>query len=51
MQTLDEFRKLSKGELDAYTAMFLNFERKGTSLLGISNNPPINQYISRSIIA
>jgi hypothetical protein len=51
MNTLDEFRKLPQGELDAYLAMFLNFERKGTSYLGITNQPVINKYISRSIIA
>jgi hypothetical protein len=51
MSTLDEFRKLSPGELDAYTAMFLNFERKGTSYLGISNQPVLNKYVSRTIIA
>lgn len=51
METLKEFQKLPKGELDAYTAMFLNFERKGTSYLGISNQPQTNKYIQRSIRA
>jgi hypothetical protein len=49
METLKEFQRLPKGELDAYTAMFLNFERKGTSYLGITNQPQINKYIQRSI--
>ena len=49
METLKEFQKLPNGELDAYTAMFLNFERKGTSYLGISNQPQLNKYIQRSI--
>jgi hypothetical protein len=49
METLKEFQKLPKGELDAYTAMFLNFERKGTSYLGLSNQPQVNKYIQRSI--
>jgi hypothetical protein len=49
MSTLDEFKKLPNGELDAYTAMFLNFERVGTSYLGITNLPQINKYISRCI--
>lgn len=49
MDTLKEFQKLPKGELDAYTALFLNFERKGTSYLGISNQPQVNKYIQRTI--
>jgi hypothetical protein len=49
METLKEFQRLPKGELDAYTAMFLNFERKGTSYLGLSNQPQVNKYIQRSI--
>ena len=51
METLKEFQRLPDGELDAYTAMFLNFERKGTSYLGISNQPQINKYVQRSIRA
>jgi len=51
METLKEFQRLPKGELDAYTAMFLNFERKGTSYLGITNQPQINKYIQRAIQA
>jgi hypothetical protein len=51
METLKEFQRLPKGELDAYTAMFLNFERKGTSYLGISNQPQVNKYIQRTIRA
>ncbi len=51
MATLKEFQQLPKGELDAYTAMFLNFERKGTSYLGISNQPEINKYVQRAIRA
>jgi len=51
MATLDEFKKLPKNELDAYTVLFLNFERKGTSYLGITNVPTINKYIQRTIRA
>jgi hypothetical protein len=51
MITLKEFQKLSPGELDAYTAMFLNFERVGTSYLGINNSPQLNKYIQRTIIS
>jgi len=50
MDTLKEFQKLSPSELDAYTAMFLNFERKGTSYLGITSTPVINKYVLRSIL-
>lgn len=49
METLKEFQRLPEGELDAYTALFLNFERKGTSYLGIKNQPLQNKYIQRSI--
>lgn len=50
METLKEFIKLSPGELDAYTAMFLNFERVGTSYLGVTNQPTYNKYIQRAIL-
>jgi hypothetical protein len=48
---LDEFRKLQPNELNAYLTMFLNLNRVGTSLLGLSNSPQINKYIKRSILA
>lgn len=51
METLKEFQKLPRGELDAYTAMFLNLDRVGTSFLGISNSPVINKYVNRTILA
>lgn len=50
MQTLQEFQKLPQGQLDAYTALFLNFERVGTSYLGVSNRPTLNKYIQRAIL-
>lgn len=50
MQLIDEFRQLSPGELNAYLTMFLNINRVGTSLLGISNQPQTNKYISRAIL-
>ena len=49
MATLDEFKKIPKGELDTYTALFLNFERKGTSYLGVVNSPAINKYVQLTI--
>jgi hypothetical protein len=51
MATLGEFQKLSPGELDAYTAMFLNIDRIGTSFLGVTNQPVINKYVTRTILA
>jgi hypothetical protein len=50
MQTLQEFTKLPKGELNAYLVMFLNMQRKGTSYLGITNQPITNKYVNRSIL-
>ena len=50
MSSLDEFKKLEPGQLDAYTAMFLNFERIGTSYLGVNNTPAMNDYIKRTIV-
>jgi hypothetical protein len=51
MDTLREFQKLPPGELDAYTAVFLNLDRIGTSFLGITNQPVVNNYITRTILA
>lgn len=50
MSTLQEFKKMSPGELNDYTTMFLNFERIGTSYLGVSNTPRVNKYIERTIL-
>lgn len=38
-------------ELDAYLTMFLNLNRVGTSLLGLSNSPQVSPYIQRAIRA
>ena len=51
MVTLREFTKLPKGELNSYLVMFLNMQRKGTSYLGITNQPSVNKYVNRSIIS
>lgn len=51
MALLDEFRKIPPGEMNAYIATVLNVNRKGTSYLGISNNPQPSQYITRAILA
>lgn len=50
MSALDEFKKIPIGELNAYTALFLNFERVGTSFLGLKNRPLQNKYITRAIL-
>ena len=50
MSLLDEFRKLRSHELNAYLAMLLNLYRVSTSLLGISNSPPVSKYVSRAIL-
>lgn len=49
MQTLEEFSKLSPGQLTSYTTMFLNLSRKGTSYLGINNNPTAPKYVTHMI--
>lgn len=50
MSVLDEFKKVPLGDLNAYTALFLNFERIGTSFLGLKNRPMQNKYITRAIL-
>lgn len=50
MSVLEEFVKLPKGQIDSYLAMFLNLNRKGTSFLGINNQPITSKYVSRSIL-
>lgn len=49
MDVLAQFKKMSKGELSAYLCMFLNYNRVGTSLLGINNTPIKNKYVYRNI--
>ena len=49
MVTLDNFKRLPPGNLDEYTAAFLNLERVGTSFIGIRVSPVINKYVQRLI--
>jgi len=49
MVTLDNFKRLPPGNLDEYTAAFLNLERVGTSFIGIRVAPVINKYVQRLI--
>lgn len=50
MVTLEEFQRLPPGQLNEYLVTFLNFNRIGTSLLGLMNNPFSNALISRTVI-
>ena len=50
MELVDEFRKLTPGELNAYLTMFLNINRANTSLLGLSNSPQTSKYITRAVL-
>ena len=50
MSALDEFQKIPLGDLNTYTALFLNFERIGTSFLGLKNRPQQNKYVTRAIL-
>lgn len=50
MTVLDEFRNISPGDLNTYTALFLNYERRGTSFLGLVNRPVQNKYVTRAIL-
>lgn len=50
MSALDEFKKIPPGDLSVYTALFLNFERVGTSFLGLKNRPIQNKYVTRAIL-
>lgn len=38
-------------EINTYLTMFLNLNRSGTSLLGLSNSPLTSKYITRTILA
>lgn len=50
MSILRQFSGLSKGEIDAYLAMFLNLNRIPSSLLGVTNTPVTNKYVARTFI-
>lgn len=41
----------SISEINAYLTMFLNLNRSGTSLLGLSNSPLTSKYVTRTILA
>ena len=50
MEILNQFRNLTDEKLNMYLTMFLNLNRVGTSLLGLSNAPITSKYIKRSIL-
>lgn len=50
MQTIDRFKAMNRNELNAYTTMFLNLNRLGTSYLGVTNRPRVSKYVLRSIL-
>ena len=50
MSILQHFASLSRGELDAYLAMFLNLNRIPSSLLGVTNTPVTNKYVERTFL-
>jgi hypothetical protein len=49
IETLQKFSSLSAADMSAYTAMFLNLNRVGTSYLGINNRPKTGKYVKRLI--
>lgn len=52
VEIVDQFNSIKNpGELNAYLTMFLNLNRQGTSLLGLSNQPQKNKYVTRAILA
>jgi hypothetical protein len=50
MATIAEFQRVPPGELNDYLVVFLNLNRFGTSILGINNQPFINQFVKRTLL-
>lgn len=48
---LQKFMTLPSSQLTSYLAMFLNLNRVGTSMLGVSNSPITNKYVARTILS
>ena len=51
MEILDRINSLNSVDIDVYTAMILNLSRVNTSVLGVVNNPPVSEYVTRTILA
>ena len=49
MAVLKEFAALPPGQVNNYLTMFLNLNRIGSSLLGLSNVPVTNKYVARMV--
>lgn len=47
---LNEFSSLTPGQINAYLAAFLNFNRVPTSSLGIKTQSTVNTLVSRTIL-
>lgn len=50
MEVLSKFMNMPKGKVFSYLTMFLNMNRVGTSMLGLSNSPVTSKYIKRAIL-
>jgi hypothetical protein len=51
MVVLQKFTSLPTPQIKAYLTMFLNLNRVGTSMLGVSNAPLANKYVERTILS
>lgn len=49
MDLIFEFQRMTVEEINAYLVTFLNLNRVPTSLLGVINRPPVNQFVERTI--
>lgn len=50
MVVLQKFIALPTPQIKSYLTMFLNLNRIGTSMLGVSNAPLANKYVERTIL-
>lgn len=50
MVTLKQFSSLPDGTINEYLALFLNLNRVGSSLLGVSITPATSPYVTRAIL-
>jgi len=49
METMREFYNLGPSQINGYLTMFLNLNRKGTSYLGLSNQPQATKFVARML--
>jgi len=50
MAALKQFSSLPDGAINEYLALFLNLNRVGSSLLGVSITPVTSPYVTRAIL-